>query len=698
MIDDSDDPFGEDAQDDTRDSMEESELVALIEARTADAIPGAEVDEERSKALSYYFGEPFGVEEPNHSQIVMREVYSVIEWIMPALMKMFFGGKRVVRFTPLGPQDIAQADQETDYINHVILDKNTGFTTVASWFKDALLSKTAYVVAYWESKQDTTDSRYTGLDDQSLQMLLSDPTTQIVGQEVDENGTLAITVRTTKDYGCVRIRGIPAERVRVARNHADVSLREATFVRYWERMTVSALREMGFDVEDDIADEADPQADSVEFTRRSDTPYTPGGEDDNDPASREITVETVFLRVDYDGDGIAELRRVVKVGSTLLVNEPYDHVPVAALTPTLVPHRHIGMSYAEVVQDVQEIKSMLLRGVLDNIAYINENRWFLDVDRVDFDDFLNPRPNGAVRVEGGVANAAMPMTPVALGGNVLQTIEYMDNVLENRTGASPRVLQGQSFDGNAINRTATGINTIMSAAMSRIEMIARTYAETGMVDLMRIVHALTLKHGRQEQMVRLRGQWVAVDPSTWDKRDAMTVEVGLGTGDSQQMIQMLQMILTAQQNLLATGLSDPQKMYNALSRLAIEAGFKDPDEFWNNPAERPDIAQRVNQPPPEVMLKQAEMQQKEKIETMQVQARMRDIDARQQIEQAKIAAAQEENFLKAISTMASTSMVEDNKLRLAGHDVQDAPAPKRKFLNHVRDQSGRIVRSEIVEE
>lgn len=678
--------------------MTDDELVALIEARTADAIPGAEVDEDRAKALSYYFGEAFGVEEPNHSQIVMREVYSVIEWVMPALMKMFFGGKRVVRFTPLGPQDVAQADQETDYINHVILDKNHGFMTVCAWFKDALLSKTAYVVAYWESKKDTTDSRYVGLDDQSLQMLLSDPATQIVSQEVDEAGTLAITVRTAHDYGCVRIRGIPAERVRVARNHSDVSLRDATFVRYWERLTVSALREMGFDVDDDISDESDPQADTVEVARRSDTSFL-GAEDDNDPASREVVVETVFLRADYDGDGIAELRRVVKVGRELLVNEAYDMVPVAALTPTLVPHRHIGMSYAEVVMDLQEIKSMLLRGVLDNIGYINENRWFLDVDRVDFDDFLNPRPNGAVRVEGGVANAAMPMTPIALGGNVLQTIEYMDNVLENRTGASPRVLQGQSFDGNAINRTATGINAIMSAAMSRIEMIARTFAETGMADLMRIVHGLTLKHGRREQMLRLRGQWVAVDPSAWDKRDSLTVEVGLGTGDSQQMIQMLQMILTAQQNLMASGLSDPQKMYNALSRMIIEAGFKDPDEFWNNPAERPDIMQRVNSPPPEVMLKQAEMVQKAKIEEMQTQARLRDIDARFQIEQAKIAAGQEESFLKAMSQMASTSLVEDNKLRTAGFDVQDEPAaPRRKFLNHIRDESGRIVRSEIVEE
>lgn len=679
-----------------RRKLTDEEFVALIEERASKALPGSKINELREKALEYYFGEQFGDEVPGRSKVVMREVYGVIEWIMPALMRVFFGGEDVVWFTPKSGEDVAAAEQETAYVNHVIMDRNDGFMVVAEWFKDALLSSNSYVNAYYEKKEDTTVSRYEGLDPQALDRLLSDPSTEIVGQEIDDAGRLIISVRTATGVSGVCLETIPAERVKIDGAHKKVSLRDCRFVEYWEKLSISELREMGFKVDDDISDEGEPtEGEEINATREENIRDLRHDDGDADPASRVVTVHNTFIRADYDGDGIAELRMVVRVGKTILHNDYYDIVTLACITPTLVPHRHVGMSYAEVVMDLQRIKSALMRGLLDNLNLANAGRWFLDEDRVDWDDFLAQRPGGGVRVQGGVANAAAPIQTPVLGSPVIQALEYTDMVLENRTGASPRVLQGQAFDGNAINQTATGITAVMTMAMSRIEMIARMFAG-GFSDLCRIVHALTLKHERAPQVFELRGEYVTVDPTTWERRDAMSIDTGLGTGNRNERVSALQMLATAQQGLMQSGIATPQTLYNTLARLTRVMGYKDVGSFWVNPASDPSIGQRANQPDPEMMREQAQMQAQTQVEMAKVQARLKDIESRREQVEMEQETQKAIALMDAIAKLQSTAMSEDNKMIAAGYDVQTGPRT-RKVLHHVRGADGRISHSELVE-
>lgn len=677
--------------------MTDAQLVALIAQRSAKATPASELNDQRAEALKYYFGEDFGDEVEGRSSVVMREVYGVIEWIMPALMKIFFGGENVVKFTPKSAADVAGAEQETEYIHHVVADQNDGFMLIQEWFKDALLSANSYIHAYWEKRQDTTVSRYEGLSEEALTAILSEPGTEIIDQSVDaETGTLTISIRSSISEASLCLETIPAERMRVDNHHKHVSLRKSRFVEYWEEMTLSEVRELGFDVDDSISDADDGTGieDTVEVIREEKI-VDFQDEGDADPASRIVRVYNAYLRVDYDGDGVAELRHVIRIGKQVLHNDYFDIIPIASITPTLVPHRHVGMSYAEVVMDLQRIKSALIRGLLDNLNLANAGRWFIDEDRVDWDDFLANRPGGGVRVQGGVANAAMPFNSPVLGAPVIQSLEYMDNVLENRTGASPRVLQGQSFDGNAINRTATGINAVMSAAMARVEMIARMFA-SGFSDLCLIAHALTLKNERRPQILQLRGEFVEIDPRTWERRTAMSIDTGIGTGDRQERIASLQMLVTAQQGLLQMGLASPQTMYNALVRLTRAMGYKDIESFWVNPAQDPNMAQRLNEPPPEVKLEQAKLASHEKIEMAKVNARLKDVDARMQQVIAQLGSQKEIAMLNAIAQLQGTAMSEDNKMRAAGLLVDDQPRT-RKTLRHVRGPDGRISHSELVE-
>ena len=701
--------------------MSEQKLLALIESREAKS-ETATVYADQAKALSYYFGDALGNEVEGRSQIVMREVYSTIEWIKPALLRMFFGGEQVVKFTPKGPEDVEQAEQETDVVDHVIVDQNEGFATLYSWFTDAMLSQNAYVLAYWDERTETTESRYRNLTVEELVLIMQDGDVEIVESSSSQiamadgvQEVWDVTLRRTEPQGKVCIETIPPERIRVEGGYKHVSLQRANFVEYWEDKTISELREAGFDIPDSIADEDDgsfaTDGRNVEAVRNRVLTKTSedGTSDDDDPASREVRVRTVFLRVDFDGDGIAEMRRIVVVGKTVLANDRYDRVLVAALTPTIVPHRHQGLSVADAVMDLQEIKTTLIRGLLDNMYLANNGRHAINEDVVNLDDLLTTRPGGVVRVSGDPHAAIAPLVTPALGAPIIQTIEYMDSVLENRTGASPRVLQGQNFDGNALNKTASGINQVMSAALARIELIARVFAETGVKELYQIVHTLLLKHGQKKLTMQLRGKWAAVDPREWQKRTDMRVNVALGSGDKQARIALLQMIVTAQQGVAGMGLSSPQTMYNSLAKITTEAGYRDPEEFWVNPA-KAQPGQQVGPPPdPKMMAEQAKLSLERQKAAEDV--RLKELGIRADFQKAQLDADVKRSaaFLQHQVDLAKAAMDRDSREksdtnarreRLAAQGFNEAGQPakaRRKLVRHHRGQDGRIAASEVIE-
>lgn len=698
--------------------LDDERLIALIEERESRASRTSSFQDDQAKALRYYLGQPMGNEVEDRSQVVMREIYSTIEWIKPALLRMFFGGDSVVKFTPKGPEDVKQAEQETEVVQHVVMSQNDGFSTFYTWITDALLMRNGYVVAYWDEREDVTESSYRNLSLEEVTMMVQDRESEILEAEERPGPTgepiFDVRLRYKDKTGKVQIDAVPPERVLVDANYKHVGLSRCEFVEYWEEKTLSALREEGFDVADDLRDSDEENnfaggRDMVANARLSrDATATSQEDDDADPASRRVKVRTIFLRVDFDGDGIAEMRRLVVVGREVLQNEVYDRVLMACITPTIMPHRHAGMSVADAVMDLQEIKTMLMRGMLDNMYLANNGRFAINEETVNLDDFLTTRPGGVVRVAGDPGMAITPLLAPALGAPIIQTIEYVDNVLENRTGASPRVLQGQSFDGNAINKTATGINAVMSAAMARIELIARVFAETGIKELFQIVHMLLLKHGQKPLVMKLRNQFTPVDPREWQKRTDMTVEVGLGVGDKQAKIALLQMITTAQQALMPMGLANPQTLFNGLSKIVTEAGFKDPEEFFVDPAK---AQQQGMQPPPDprAMAEQAKISFEAEKAKKEAELRELEISSRMQTTQMQLELERSKAFLSAQVDLAKHSMSQDasresesagRRERLAekGFNERGQPAvARRKIVRHMRGPDGRIAASEVVE-
>ncbi len=353
-----------------------------------------------------------------------------------------------------------------------------------------------------------------------------------------------------------------------------------------------------------------------------------GGDGGINDANRTLKVTEHYIRLDYEQSGKIKLYRIAtggeqgeilkRDGEPEIVEE--DFIPFAAMTPVIVTHRFFGRSIADLVMDIQRIKTALYRGILDNAYLTNNPRVEVAESNASdntLDDLLVSRPGGVVRTKtpGGLQWQQVPF----VGQQIMPLIEYVDATREWRTGVSRA---GQGLDANALqNQSATAANQLFTAAQARMKLIARIFAETGIRDLFQLIHAVIRKHGGEKQTVRLRNNWVPVDPREWQERQDMTVNVGLGTGSKGEMLAHLQTIIAAQIQAVNVGLVSKENLYNSAKALTRLSGFKNQDEFFLDPSKPPDPRNPNAQPiPPAPDPKQAEISAKAQAEQAKIQA------------------------------------------------------------------------------
>lgn len=626
--------------------MDETLLLATIKAQEKQALGWQLGDLAADRAASFdaYLSKPYGNEIEGRSQIVTSDVADSIEGVMPSLIRVFASGEDICQFEPTGPEDEEAAKQETDYCNYVLTQQNAFLPFVQTWLRDGLISKTGYAKAIWETEDRTTVERYRGLSEDDVQAILQDDSIEITGQDVDEYGLVAIEVRRNGEHGCVKIYNCPPEEILVNSDHSEVSLRNARFVQHRPRMTISDIRAMGYELPDDIADfEDDIFGEEWQSRNRfgDESGWFNDGAD-NDPTNRMVTFKETYIRTDYNGDGLAELRRICTVGDMILSNDEWTTIPICAWTPLIMPHRHIGRSLAEQCEDIQKAKTSALRAGLDSLYLSLSGRYAIS-DKVNLDDMLVSRPGGIVRTLDGALPAEghiMPLVPPDVSGNAFPMLQYWDGVREVRTGVMRMGAGLQSDSINKLNSTATGAQLMASTAQGRQELIARTFAETGLRDLMLLIHELIRTNQTKQQIIRLRNKWVPVDPRSWTNRYDMTISVGLGTGNREQQMTNLMQVLAAQREAFQIGVASPQNIYVSLLKLAEAAGFKAPEQFFSDPSQ-----QQPREPPPDpkmlevqgrMQLEQARMQQD--AQKSQAEMAIKQAESQQQmaIEQAKL--------------------------------------------------------------
>ena len=610
--------------------MSEEDLQGVISAEIYDAISFIDDDIGGNRALAteYYYGQAFGDEEEGRSQVVSMDVRDTVQGILPSLMRIFFGPERVVEFAPQGPEDVQSAEQATDYVDFIFKRDNPGFKILHSAFKDALVRKVGIIKYWWDESVEVKAESFSMLDEQTMMFLTQDPDIEIsavreypIPGMAEQNLAQGIMTPPPMMYdveikrriksGKVKIEALPPEEFLIDRRAKSID--EATFVGHRTMKTVSDLVAMGYDYDEmvEVAGNGNDFDNNQEYQARN--PFAVISTANNgDPSSKSVLYIEGYLKVDFDGDGIAEMRRICTVGTgnKVIRNEIVDDRQFADFCPDPEPHTFFGMCPADVVMDIQRIKSNVQRGILDSLAQSIHPRTAIVEGQANMEDVLNTEVGAVIRMRA--PGMVQPFTTPFVGQAAFPMLDYLDDIKQTRTGISKAA---SGLDADALQSTTkAAVSATVNAAHQHIEMIARIFAETGLRKLFTGILKLVIENQDKERMVRLRNTFVPIDPRSWDAKMDVIVNVGVGDGTLEDRINILNQVAMRQEMLIKeTGVNNPvvslPQYTNTLTKMLQLAGIKDSQNYFN---QLPVDFQLPEPPPPkptpEEMLAQVQVQ------------------------------------------------------------------------------------------
>ncbi len=586
-----------------------------------------DISSTRENALKRYRGEQYGSERDGYSKFCTREVMETIEWVLPSILRVFSSGDQVVTFDATSAEDEEASKQETDVVNHKILKANggDGFVALYSWFKDILMYPNGSVKAYVDERERTETEEYTGLDGIGLQELLNNPEIEIIGQESrieiieDEQIELFdVECKRTWTEKKFKLDAIPPEQSLVDDNCFSPNIDHGDFVCHRLKKSFTKLVEEGFDETQlkSIGKSDDYNWSSENVSRLFYEEESPDSDDDNDESMREFWVHECYAFLDIDKDGLAEYVKIVMIGGEVFEVEETSYQPMVSASAILMTHSHTGLSYTDLVEDLQELKTVLVRQGLDNIYKLNNNRKYfneggLTQDGTTMDAMMNAQSEFGP-VVGIPQQVVMAEQHQPIVGEILPFINYADERTQIRTGVAPN----QALDANVLQQSTEGaFMAAMEKANDRVEMLVRLLAETAMKNLMRKVHQLIRMHPDIAETVKLRGQWIPVDPGAWREREDMTVNVGLGFNNKQQQAGTGLQILGLQKEAMAMGMAGDKELFTTVEKIVNATDFGDVNQLFAEPGTdrfkelQAQLAQQQQQgPDPAMIVAEAQVQ------------------------------------------------------------------------------------------
>jgi len=657
-------------------------------AQEADSFLEESIRPSRAKALRYYLGEnPDNLPlVDGRSQMVDTQVRDTIEWIMPDLCRTFAGDDEVVAIEPHGDEDNFDADLAEQWCNYVIMRQNRGFLTTHHWIKDALLEKVGFLKQYWKTETFRKRMDFEGLSPDEFEFLekaedfdvvdsvktmralviLPDGSEALATEEelvpgmepvLDPDGDPMMEIRyDVSGYQLIEEAKIiedplPPEEVLFSPDAKTIPW-DCDFIAHGREMSIGALRDMfpDKDIPDDIegwnlTGAGDLDEESIErLYDSSSTEFDDGGQTSFiDPTRRKVWVYEMYMKCDRDGDGHSEWVKIHRVGRTLLEAEEVEYPKIFAICPLLFPHRAVGLSLADLTVDLQELHTALNRQVLDNIYLTNNPRHEISMSGATedtLDDYLDDRIGGYIRVES--PGTVSPLQNPQLQPWTFNLMEMWEQKRESRTGVSR--LNG-GMDPDSLNKTATGVVQILNQAARRIEQIARIFAETGFRDRIQGILDLSMEYPEyvKDQVMRLTGEPVSIDPEKITGRYDLIVNAGIGSGNRDQHAAHMMQLMQVHQQLVMSGLgpgSEQQmvtlkNLYNVVRDMIANWGHRNTADYITDPsdknAERDPVQQKG--PSPEEMKAQAEQQK------LQLEAEKAKMD--HQVEMEKLAIERE---------------------------------------------------------
>ena len=644
------------------------DLVGVIKSEMDDARDFIhQVGADRAESTEYYLGTEPSSTSSVQSEFVSTDVRESVLFMLPSIMRTFFGTKKIVEFVPKGPEDIPLAEQQTDYINYIIQQKNPGFKVLYEVFKDALVRKTGFVKVFWDDSVMASTHEYTDLDPQSYQALILDKNVEVLKEKITKESITTIdpvteeeitqeiptsydlTIRRLMPKDQVCIEAIPPEEVLISRHARD--LESSSYVAHRMIKSVSDLVAMGYDQEEMMqyagygGSAIDPQSYEEQEARN---PYDNMVYPDRaDPGGKDVLYIEHYLFFDFDNDGIDERVRVCTVGDGLhvLMVEQWDDLPICMFCPDPEPHTAIGSCPADYLKPIQAAKSQIMRDTLDSLGHSIFPRMGIVEGQVNIDDVLNTDIGQPIRMRapGMVQPFAVPF----VGKEAFPVLGYLDEQKENRTGVS-KASAGLNADALQ-STTKAAVSATMSGAQGRVELICRHFAEGGLKTMFKTVNNLVIKHQNAQDVFRLNGKFVPVDPRYWDNDKDIVVNVAISKSSDEEKFQVLTSLAGKQEQIMTTlGPNNPlvnlQQYANTLTRMIEMAGFQDAQSFINTEVPPlPPTPPEAQKPSAEEILATAEAQKAQNLaqkaiidaETDRMKIIMDD-DRQRDIEEAQI--------------------------------------------------------------
>ena len=714
--------------------MDDTDLLNLLNTKeqSAGAYVNGELRSSRETSLREYHREPYGTEREEWSSIVASDVSDTVEWILPALLKTFSSTDKAVSFEPTKAEDVAGADQSTDACNYIFFKQNNGFLVLYTAFKDALIVGNSATMWRKETIETVSSVPFKNASEEMLAMLLEEEDAEIqeatpapvINPQTNQPEMDLMTgmpvqgysgrLKKTEKKTVIRVESFSPQDLLVERDWTSPLLSDCPYVARMMKVTMTDIAAMGLK-----CDASDLRAsDTTEYNGdddifKSDFDQALDEDDSDDDSMAEGWLRIEFVLADKDGDGIAERLCVYRLKHKILKCEVTSHVPIATFSPILNTHRWDGMSMAEAVSDLQKLHTELLRQTLNNLYLTNNPRTKVLTDAnwsplANIDDLLDSRPGGVIR-QRDVNAITEQVTPFAAGAS-MPMLEYVQGMRENRTGVS-RTSMGLNPD--SLNNTATGRAIDQSAAMQRVELIARIAAETLLKPIFQGILKLLTDGGMEKLAFRLRNEFVEYDPNEWRDSYDMTVNVGLGTGDTQQKAAQLMTIYQMQTAAMQFGLATPKHLYHTASKTIENAGFKDVDNFIQDPSKQPPQPQ---QPPIEIQIAQmkaqndaqkfqaesqndiqkfqAETQMAREIEQIKAEAKLQETRAQLELQASNDQRDAEREMMKA----QYTDQMEQQRIELEKWKAELDARVKLRVANIGKEASGDELMSEVDDE
>jgi len=567
----------------------------------------------RDENLHYFYGEYPEPEGEGKSTAVSTDFRDTVMAILPSLIRIFTSSENTVNCKPnhQGQEDMAK--QCTDYLNYVFWEDNQGFLILHDIIKDALRCKTGVVRWWTDNSEEVTESEFSNVSQEQVQMLVSEnPSLKVLHAEPSHDfpGTFhSLRVRFTKSKPILKIMSVPLDEFRISRKATDVDC--APLIGHDQVVNISELVEMGYSLEE-LAEYLGSTPDNYSVDRL----FRNSGLDQGDITDAwDVRYGCYFIRVDKDGDGIAELREIKTIGDQhhVIHDEVVEYANFAVWCPDPEPHTLIGDTPADLVKDIQTIKTNMLRGSLDSLAQAIWPRVAFNQTITNTDDVLNDEIGAPIRTTGDPAAAVMSLTHQFVGQPVFGMFQIMEQLRQSRTGISDA---SKGVDPRALQSTnITGIDAIVQGAQERIELCARILAETGMKQLYKGMLREIVKHPNQQRMVQLRGKWANVNPSTYDPTMRVSVNPTLGKGSDMTRLMVLQEVKATQTAIMTQfGVENPlcgvQEFRNTLTDILAIANVKNVARYYRDIDEATikKIAETPKEPDAATLLAQSAME------------------------------------------------------------------------------------------